>query len=163
MFSGCTITTSPILPGLAPGVSSYKNMFNGCNNLNYITMYATNISGYNCMADWVKNVAATGIFVKNFDATWTTTGNSGVPTGWTVIYYDSTADKYYLSDKTTECDDHGNPVAHNYANDPFTIVAKSAGDINIEIGVYYTDGESESGSGSGDGESPSVVEVQYEV
>jgi hypothetical protein len=54
----------------------------------------------------------------------------------------------------------------NYANDPFTIVAKSAGDINIKIGNYYVQSEEsdgESGSGSGDGESPSVVEVTYDL
>jgi hypothetical protein len=34
--------------------------------------------------DWVNGVAASGTFVKNSAATWTTTGNNGVPTGWTV-------------------------------------------------------------------------------
>jgi hypothetical protein len=34
--------------------------------------------------NWVSGVSTTGTFVKNSAATWTTTGNNGVPRGWTV-------------------------------------------------------------------------------
>ena len=33
---------------------------------------------------WVDGVASNGTFVKNVDATWTTTGVNGIPSGWTV-------------------------------------------------------------------------------
>ena len=32
--------------------------------------------------DWVSGVAATGTFVRNSEATWTTVGNNGMPSGW---------------------------------------------------------------------------------
>ena len=47
-------------------------------------MLATDISALDCLSNWVKNVAATGTFVKNSAATWTRTGTSGVPSGWTI-------------------------------------------------------------------------------
>jgi hypothetical protein len=34
--------------------------------------------------NWVSGVSASGTLVKNSAATWTTTGNNGIPTGWTV-------------------------------------------------------------------------------
>lgn len=82
--------------------------------VNYIKMLATDISAANCLANWVAggvpNVS-TSIFVKHIDATWTTTGNSGVPTNWTVIYYDPALNKYYTDQtRSQECDDHGNPI-----------------------------------------------------
>jgi hypothetical protein len=59
-------------------------MFYGCSKLNYIKMLATNISATSCLSNWVYNVSPTGTFVKNISATWTNTGSSGVPSGWTV-------------------------------------------------------------------------------
>lgn len=59
-------------------------------------MLSTNITANNCTTKWVNGVAATGIFVKNIDATWTTTGADGVPTGWTLIYFDPVTSIYYL-------------------------------------------------------------------
>ena len=85
MFSGCTsLEIAPILPALKLEYFCYNSMFYGCTSLNYIkAMFATppsNSYTYN----WVNNVAATGTFVKNSDATWTTTGVNGIPTNWTV-------------------------------------------------------------------------------
>ena len=66
--------------------------------------------------NWVTDVAATGIFVQNINATWGVSGStysegSGLPSGWTVIYYDTSLDKYYTNkQRTQECDDHGNPI-----------------------------------------------------
>ena len=88
---------------------SYRQLIRGT-KVTYIKMLATDISASNCLNNWVYGVPSSGLFVKNINAAWTTTGNSGVPTNWTVIYYDPSTSKYYLSDKTTECDDHGNPV-----------------------------------------------------
>lgn len=112
MFSGCTsLIEAPELPAQTLRQRVYMTMFRRCSSLNYIKMLATNISASNCLNLWVDGVAATGIFVKNINATWTTTGASGVPTGWTIIYYDPSTDKYYTDQtKTTECDDHGNVI-----------------------------------------------------
>jgi hypothetical protein len=48
-------------------------------------MLATDISASNCLYYWVYSVSSTGIFVKNKNAAWTTTGYSGVPSGWIII------------------------------------------------------------------------------
>ena len=85
MFYGCTsITEAPVLPALTLTSQAYQEMFDGCTHLAKIKMMATNISASNCLANWVRNVASIGTFIKNVDATWSTTGNSGIPNGWTV-------------------------------------------------------------------------------
>lgn len=87
MFGGCTsLTTAPELPATTLVYNCYRFMFRGCTNLNYIKMLATDISAQNCLYYWVNNVASSGTFVKNKDATWTITGNSGVPSSWTIEY-----------------------------------------------------------------------------
>ncbi len=85
MFRDCTsLTTAPELPATILVSSCYYWMFLGCSNLNYIKMMATDISATVCMDLWVSGVASSGIFVKNPAATWTKTGSSGIPSGWTV-------------------------------------------------------------------------------
>ena len=89
MFEGCTsLTTVPELPATTLTRQCYQRMFYGCTNLNYIkAMFTTTPSGSSpnyYTQNWVKGVSATGTFVKNSAATWTTTGVNGVPTGWTV-------------------------------------------------------------------------------
>ena len=112
MFYECVnLVKSPILKPSALGMTSYKEMFRGASKVEHITMLATDISKTNCLLNWVNGVKSVGVFVKHIDATWTTTGASGVPTNWTVIYYDPSDDKYYTDQtKATECDDHGNPL-----------------------------------------------------
>jgi hypothetical protein len=89
MFYGCTnLTTAPVLPATTLASNCYTNMFNGCTSLNYIkAMFTTTPSGSSpnyYTSNWVDGVASSGTFVKNSAATWTTTGTSGIPTGWTV-------------------------------------------------------------------------------
>jgi len=62
-------------------------MFRDCTSLSNITMLATNISAYSCLLDWVKNVASTGTFTKHQDMTTLPSGDSGIPSGWTVVDY----------------------------------------------------------------------------
>ena len=89
MFAGCTnLTTAPELPastlvGTNQYNGCYRSMFSNCTNLNYIKCLATDISATGCTTGWVNNVASSGTFVKHPDATWST-GESGIPTGWTV-------------------------------------------------------------------------------
>lgn len=112
MFKNCNLQTAVELPAPRMISGCYRELFYGNSNINYIKMLAyDNMTANNCMTDWVNGVASTGIFVKHIDAQWTTTGNSGVPTNWTVIYYDPALDKYYLDQqRSQECDDHGNPI-----------------------------------------------------
>ena len=85
MFRGCTsLTSAPELPATKLDSNCYLNMFSNCSKLNYIKMLATDISATYCLSNWVSGVSSTGTFVKNKNATWNVTGNSGVPSGWTI-------------------------------------------------------------------------------
>lgn len=85
MFFGCTgLTTAPSLPATTLASNCYSFMFHGCTGLKYIKAMFTTEPGSSYTSNWVKNVKATGTFVKNSAATWNVTGDSGVPTGWTV-------------------------------------------------------------------------------
>ena len=89
MFQYCSgLTESPILPALdlSNKNQQYEDMFDGCTSLNKITMLATAIN-YNSLQQWVRNVGQTGVFIKNPAMTTLPTGNSGIPTGWTVEDY----------------------------------------------------------------------------
>ena len=84
MFTNCTsLTTAPELPAATLADSCYQTMFTNCTSLNYIKMLATNVSAYNCLAEWVSGVAPSGTFVKDASAT-LPTGDNGIPYGWTV-------------------------------------------------------------------------------
>ena len=85
MFKGCTsLTTAPELPATTLAESCYFGMFSGCTNLNYIKCLATDISATSCTVNWVSGVASTGTFVKNSEMTGWSTGQSGIPSGWSV-------------------------------------------------------------------------------
>ena len=61
--------------------------------------------------NWVKGVSSYGVFVKNIDATWTTTDVNSVPIGWEVIYFDKNEGKYYRTkNRGEECDKYGDPL-----------------------------------------------------
>ena len=85
MFRGChSLTIAPELPATTLTTRCYSNMFRSCNNLNYIKCLATDNSGYDCTNYWVSGVASSGTFVKAASMTDWTTGNNGIPSGWTV-------------------------------------------------------------------------------
>ena len=88
MFSGCTsLTKAPVLPATILKASCYQYMFIRCTSLQEITCLATDISASNCISDWVRNVPAGGTFYKNPSMTTWTTGEFGIPKGWTVVDY----------------------------------------------------------------------------
>ena len=113
LFEGCTnLIDCPELPAETLANLCYSRMLNKT-KITWVKMLATDISANNCLQIWLGSVpnVSTSVFVKHIDAQWTNTGDSGVPTNWTVIYYDPTLDKYYLDQqRQTECDDHGNPI-----------------------------------------------------
>ena len=85
MFSGCTaLTKAPDLPALILSVGSYAYMFLRCTKLNYVKALFTDKSADSCTEGWLKEVSASGTFVKNAAATWNVVGKDGVPEGWTV-------------------------------------------------------------------------------
>ena len=85
MFTGCTsLTTAPILLATRLGNGSYMFMFDGCTSLDYIKCLATDISANDCTWHWVRNVASSGTFVKAASMSSWTSGNDGIPNGWTV-------------------------------------------------------------------------------
>lgn len=85
MFVGCTsLTTAPELPATTLASSCYAEMFDGCTSLNYIKCLATDISASDCTYFWVYGVSSTGTFVKASSMNNWATGDSGIPSGWTV-------------------------------------------------------------------------------
>ena len=85
MFTGCSnLTKAPELPAPILVEACYRAMFNGCTKLNNIICLATDISAKNCLMNWVYNVAASGTFKKAEGVESWTTGNNGIPSGWTV-------------------------------------------------------------------------------
>lgn len=88
MFWNCTsLTTAPELPATTLATYCYQRMFQGCTSLNNITMLATDIPAPNCLNNWVSGVAPTGTFTKSPEMTSLPTGESGIPSGWTVVDY----------------------------------------------------------------------------
>lgn len=107
MFRSTAIIEAPILLANTLVKSCYQEMFSGCKEMRYIKILATDVSASNCMIYWVSGTTNTSEFVqvKHIDATW-----SSALSNWKIVYYDPSTDKYYLDDKTTECDDHGNVI-----------------------------------------------------
>ena len=85
MFQGCTgLESAPILPATTLAEWCYTDMFSGCIKLNYVKCLATDISANSCVRDWLKGVAASGTFVKASGMTGWSSGESGIPAGWTI-------------------------------------------------------------------------------
>ena len=90
MFAGCTnLTTAPVLPATTLANYCYNYMFMGCTNLNSVTCLATNISASEATSGWLVGVAADGTFTKAAGMTDWTTGESGIPSGWTTKNLDN--------------------------------------------------------------------------
>ena len=85
MFRGCTsLTTAPVLPATTLVSYCYNYMFQNCSKLNYIKAMFTNTPSTTYTRSWVQSVSTSGTYVKNSRASYTTTGNNGIPSGWTV-------------------------------------------------------------------------------
>ena len=87
MFGNCTsLTEAPELPATNLADSCYSYMFMSCRKLNYIKIYATDISANNCLQFWVIGISSSGTFYKKFNAN-IETGYSGIPEGWDVVEF----------------------------------------------------------------------------
>ena len=86
MFSDCTsLVNAPSLPATTLKNYCYEGMFSNCTSLNYITVYADDISATNCTSNWLSGVASSGTFHNLGSATYTTDSTSGIPSGWTEV------------------------------------------------------------------------------
>ncbi|MCR4853834.1 MAG: InlB B-repeat-containing protein, partial [Prevotella sp.] len=96
MFKDCvSLQTAPALPATVLKSICYTDMFFGCTSLNHIEMMATDIDAQDCLCNWVHKVADKGVFVKNSAAQWNVTGESGIPSGWTVLSINPDTEKTY--------------------------------------------------------------------
>lgn len=87
MYYKCTsLQTGPDLLATSLASYCYYYMFSQCSSLNRIKMLAITLDGYYPLSYWMNGVASSGTFYKHPNATWTNTGASGVPTGWTISY-----------------------------------------------------------------------------
>ena len=85
MFYNCTsLTSAPQLLATTLANSCYDSMFRGCTSLNYIKAMFTTTPSSTYTENWVNGVAASGTYVKNSAASYTTRGASAIPNGWTV-------------------------------------------------------------------------------
>lgn len=85
MFYGCSsLIIAPFLPATTLIDECYSHMFYDCINLNYVKASFTTIPSDTYTKNWLMNVASSGTFVKNKNATWNVSGVNGVPNGWTV-------------------------------------------------------------------------------
>lgn len=114
MFQGCTsLTTAPELPATTLELYCYSQMFNGCTALTTgpnilaptFASYSCGSMFYNCRNlqsvktavatwntdnayNWLSGVSASGtIYAPNGSDIANYSGASGVPSGWTVVYY----------------------------------------------------------------------------
>ena len=84
MFESCTsLVAGPVLPAPTLTESGYLAMFYDCSSLTSLTCLATNFNSY-CTNVWTSGVPATGTFTKAAGMTEWETGDTGIPSGWTV-------------------------------------------------------------------------------
>ena len=103
MFNGCSsLTTAPVLPAEKVENSSYYFMFKGCTKLNSVTCLATDISAYGATTNWLNGVASTGTFTKAAGMKDWSSGDSGIPSGWTVTSEGSDAPTTYSASVNIE-------------------------------------------------------------
>ena len=86
MFNSSGLRTAPVLPAIAlnPLYHCYENMLRD-SNVRWVKALFTTSPTTSYTANWVSGLPnnASCVFVKNENATWTTTGQHSVPARWT--------------------------------------------------------------------------------
>ena len=134
MYSGCTsLQTSPDLPATAYAKYCYRIMFAGCNSLNRIKCLASSnpSSATSATTNWVSGVSNNGMFLKSANAGsyfWSS-GNNGIPVGWTTKVYESGTSIMVgsLSGGTISL---GNNCEAHFNNGAFSVDGESAGTVS---------------------------------
>lgn len=89
MFQYCiSLYFSPILPATTLVNGCYEQMFYNCSHLHTVGALFTTTPNNTYTYNWLYGVDSDGFFFKNPNATWSVSGASGVPSGWTVLDYD---------------------------------------------------------------------------
>ena len=89
MFKNCTnIVSAPRLYAETLVEGCYDSMFYGCTKLNFVeALFRTDITANTTYThNWLYDVADTGNFVKEDEATWTNNGPNGIPINWNKRY-----------------------------------------------------------------------------
>lgn len=90
MFYQCYgMTTAPTLPAETLVKGCYYNMFWQCRSLTSVKMLATDYSAQDCLTDWLSGAnttGTTGTITLKAGVTPPPTGDSGIPTRFTVVY-----------------------------------------------------------------------------
>ena len=90
MFKGCSsLVKAPELPATVLSNGCYNYMFAECSKLQHVTCLAEYlyVSASECTTSWLRNVSATGTFVKAAGVDIWDRGASGIPKGWTIKDY----------------------------------------------------------------------------
>lgn len=86
MFKDCKdLVSAPVLPASVLEEGCYYEMFAGSSNLSSVSCLATDISASDCTSGWLWGVSETGTFTKAASMSSWTTGDSGIPSGWTTV------------------------------------------------------------------------------
>lgn len=109
MFRGCSnLTSAPLLSATSANQNMYREMYHSCTKLKRVVSLATS-SGSGCYYNWLYKVPSTCLLVVNYNVS--SSQLSTINTNnLTYIYYRPSDGKYFLSDKTTECDKDGNVI-----------------------------------------------------
>lgn len=83
MFRGCSELTKVELPSNDIKNYCYQEMFRGCSKLNYVKCLTNTTGSETTKKNWLYAASPTGTFVKKRGVNWTT-GDNGIPSGWTV-------------------------------------------------------------------------------
>lgn len=115
MFMQCSSLKEVEFIAETPVKYCYQNAFQNCTSLNYIKcLLSTNLDPDNLQVTngWLANAKNNGTIVLNINSTWDSSlpRYSNIPDTMTVLYYNKATDKYYLSDKVTQCDKYGNII-----------------------------------------------------
>lgn len=90
MFRDCTsLTKTPDLLATILQAQCYYYMFSGCSNLVYVKAMFLKMDATEATTSWLRGVSSNGTFVKNSAATWNVSGESGIPSKWTVELADA--------------------------------------------------------------------------
>ncbi len=87
LFRECSqLKTCPVLPAPTLVKECYRQMFSK-SGITTIVCLATNISAELCLDQWMSEVAGGGTFYKSPSMSGWPSGQSGIPSNWTVVDY----------------------------------------------------------------------------
>ena len=90
MFQNCVLLKSIVIPWISYSNSyrymPFRNMFNGCSNLNDVVIENRTFIFGTATENWLSNVAASGTFYCPYGLDTSIRDESHIPAGWNVVY-----------------------------------------------------------------------------